>query len=170
MKTSHLAAIVTAVLVVSAAPNVAAQDTRTVLVQKIAVAQGLTELVDQQLAQQHEATKEYAAKLFEEAVTAGGGQANPEEQAAFDKFVARTGEIFSGKEFTAAWVTHYGKELSLQDLQAILSYYESPVGRKDVAATKSAMPAFSSWILQEGQTRVEPLLKAFIAELQAARE
>jgi hypothetical protein len=36
-------------------------------VQKIAVAQGLTEIFDQQLAQQREATKTYATKLFEDA-------------------------------------------------------------------------------------------------------
>jgi hypothetical protein len=170
MTANRLSTFVAALLIAAAASNATAQDARTVVVQKIAVAQGLTDLFDQQLAQQREATKGYATKVFEQAVAAGDGTANPKEQAAFEKLVARVGEIFSGKEVTAEWVAHYGKDLSLQDLQAILNYYESPIGRKDVAATKSAMPAFSSWMAQETQNRATALLKDFVAELQAARK
>ncbi len=170
MKATDFSAFVAALLLASAASSVFAQDSRTALVQKIAVAQGLTELYDQQLAQQREATKGYAAKLFDDAVAAGGGKANAKEKAALERLVAKTTEMFSGKEVAAAWVTHYGKELSLQDLKAILAYYESPIGRKDVAATKLAMPAFSSWMAQETQTRATSLLTEFVSELQAARK
>lgn len=169
MKLNRLAVFATALLVATTGSSVSAQETRTSLVEKIAVAQGLTEIFDQQLTQQREATKEYASKLFDQAITAAGGQANPKEKAALQKLVANAGEMFSGKEISAAWVAHYGKELSVQDLQAILNYYESPIGRKDVAANKLAMPAFSSWMTQESQTRATSLLKDFVAELQAAR-
>lgn len=170
MKTNFLPALATAIVIASAAASASAQDARTALVQKIAAAQGLTEIFDQQLAQQREATKGYASKLFDQAVAAGGGQANQKEKAALESFVSKASDMFSGKEVSAAWVAHYGKDLSLQDLQAILSYYESPVGRKDVAATKSAMPAFSSWMAEEAQSRATSLLKDFVAELQAARK
>jgi hypothetical protein len=50
----------------------------------------------------------------DESVAAGGGQANPKEKAALEKFVAKAGVMFSGKEVATAWVTHYGKELSQQ--------------------------------------------------------
>ena len=170
MKAKVIVAFLVSIVVASAATNVLAQDGRAVLVQKIAVAQGLIEIFDQQLAQQREATKGYAQKMFEEAVSAGGGQANPKEKAALDKLAVRSGEMFSGREIAAAWVASYGKELSVQDLQAILSYYESPIGRKDVAANKAAMPAFSSWMAKEAQGRTTSLLREFLSELQAARK
>lgn len=168
MKPNRIIAVATAILIAAAASNAVAQDARTALIQKIAVAQGLTEIFDEQLMQQREAIKAYAEKLFQEAAAARGGQANPKEEAAFKKFAGRVGEMFSGKEVASEWVKYYGKDLTLQELRAILNYYESPVGRKDVAATKSAMPAFSSWMAQEAQVRATALLKDFAADLQAA--
>lgn len=170
MNVNRLSAFAAAVLIAAAASSAAAQDARTELARKIAIAQGLTEQFDQQFAQQREAMKEYAEKLLEQSAAAGGGQPNPEEKAAFARLLARSGAMFSGSEITTAWVTRYGQDLSLQDLQAILRYYESPIGRKDVAATKSAMPALVFWMTKEAQARAEPLLKDFVAELQAARK
>lgn len=170
MKANVVVAFLVSIMVASVATSVLAQDGRAELVQKIAAAQGLTEIFDQQLAQQRESTKGYAQKMFEEAIAAGGGQANPKEIAALDKLAMRAGEMFSGREIAAAWVANYGQELSVQDLQAILNYYESPTGRKDVAANKAAMPAFTSWMAKEAQGRATSLLREFLSELQAARK
>lgn len=170
MNANRLSAFATAVLIASAASSAAAQDARAELARKIAVAQGLTEQFDQQFAQQREAMKGYAEKLIEQSAASDGGQPNPLEKAALARLVERHGEMFSGSEITAAWVAQYGKDLSLQDLQAILRYYESPIGRKDIAATKSAMPAVTFWMTQEAQTRAAPLLEDFVADLQAARK
>jgi|APAra7269096613_1048513.scaffolds.fasta_scaffold00106_119 hypothetical protein len=170
MNFNRLGAFITAVLIASGTSNAMAEDPRTLLVQRIAVAQGLNELFDQQMIQQREATKGFAAKVFEQAVAQSGGQANQKERAAFEKMTERAAEMFSGKEIVSAWVESYGKDLALQDLQAILTYYESPVGRKDVAATKAAMPAFTAWLSGEAQARATTLVNEFMAELQAARK
>lgn len=50
MKAKVIVAFLVSIVVASAATNVLAQDGRAVLVQKIAVAQGLIEIFDQQLA------------------------------------------------------------------------------------------------------------------------
>ena len=170
MKSSRLSGFAVGFLAASLASSVLAQESRATLVERIAAAQGLTEIFDQQLEQQREAVKGYAVKLFEEAVAAGGGQANPKEKAALDKLATQSAALFSGKEVTAAWIANYGKGLSLEDLRTILGYYESPIGRKDVAATKAAMPAFSAWMTEEAGVRSTSLIKEFVSELQAARK
>lgn len=146
-----------------------AQNERAALVQKIAAAQGLEEMFEQQIAAQRDSMKSYASKLFEQAITEVGGQPNAKQEAAFERFVAKAAALFSPKEITQAWIGAYGKELSDQELLDVLKYYQSPIGQKDVAATKTAMITYSTWINQESQARVTPLLKAFVLELQAAQ-
>jgi len=151
-------------------PIAKAQDARASLVQRIAVAQGLTEMFEQQLSQQREATQAYVKKVYEQIIAQAGGTPNPRELAALERFVARCAELFSAREVVAAWVSHYGQDLSIQDLQEILRYYESPTGRKDARATKAAFPAFSAWMAQQGEARSTALISDFIAELRAARQ
>ena len=147
-----------------------AQDERNALVQKIAAAQGLEEMFAQQIAAQRDSTKSYASKLFEQAIAEAGGQPNAKHKAAFERFVAKASTVFSPKEITAAWVGAYGKDLSDQELREVLKYYQSGIGQKDVAASKAAMVTYSTWINQEAQARVAPLLKVFVQELQAAQK
>jgi hypothetical protein len=166
MKLNFLAATVTALLITTAG-GAMAQSTRAELVQRIAVAQGLTDLIDQQLVQVREVARTNAAKLFDQAVVAG--QANPKELAVLHMFLAKAADLVSANEIAAVWVTHYGQDLSLPELQGILNYYESPIGRKDSAAAKLAMPAFSSWMARELQARLTTMLQNFALDLQAAR-
>jgi len=147
-----------------------AQTARAELVQRIAVAQGLEEMFEQQLAAQQESMKSYASKLFQQAVSDAGGQANAQQTAAFERFVAKLAVLFSSKEITAAWTAAYGKDLSDQDLKQILKYYQSPIGKKDVSASKAAMIAYSGWINQEAQNRVTPILRSLVQELQATEK
>jgi hypothetical protein len=147
-----------------------AQDARSELVRKIAASQGLLEMFDQQITQQRESVKGYASDIFQRAVTDSGGQANEKERAAFERFVGKTATIFSASEMEAAWIASYGKDLTVDDLAAILRYYESPIGRKDVAANKLAMVSFSAWASREGRARATALLQGLILDLQEARK
>lgn len=147
-----------------------AEETRADVIQKIAASQGLFEMFEQQLEQQKDSMKGYAAKLFEQTTAQTGGQANAKEKAVFERFVAKATALFSATEITRTWTASYGKDLSVQDLQEILKYYDSPIGRKDVAANKTAMISYSTWMNQEAQTRSTALLKELVQELDAARK
>lgn len=143
MNLNRLIALHAAILITLAAPALT-QDDRSAIVQKIADARGLTEVFDGQMVQQRDATKAYAAQVFGETIAAAGGKMNPREQAAFDKMVLRTSEMFKGSEIAAVWIAQYGRDLSVPELQQILSYYESPIGRRDVAASKAAITTLLS--------------------------
>lgn len=168
MKTFVLASALSILLF--ATSSALAQDERNGLVQRVAAAQGLEEMFAQQIAAQRDSMKAYASKLFEQAIAEAGGQANAKHKAAFERFITKVSTVFSPKEITEAWVSAYGKDLSDQELQEVLKYYQSPIGQKDVAASKAAMVTYSTWINQESQTRVTPLLKSFVQELQAAQK
>jgi hypothetical protein len=167
MKTIALITLVSSL--VFASPASFAQDTRAALVQRIAAAQGLEEMFEQQLAAQRDSMKSYASKLFEQALAESGGQASAKQKAAFERFVAKATTLFSSKEITAAWTAAYGKDLSDQELREVLKYYQSPIGQKDVASSKAAMITYSAWINQESQARSMPLLKTLVQELQPVK-
>jgi len=144
-----------------------AQDERTTLISRIVSAQGLMEMFDLQMSQQKETVQGYATQLFAKTMRDFGGQPTARQRAALERLAIRSAVIFSAQELVAAWSAQYGKELSLDDLLEILRYYESPVGRRDVAASKTAMSAFTQWVAQESQVRASVILADFASELKA---
>lgn len=146
-----------------------AQDTRVELIDRISAAQGVTDMFEQQIAQQQKSLQGYGAKLINDAVIQNGGQPSDQDKAVFERFVGRAARIFTAKELSAKWVENYGARLSTDDLREILKYYESPVGKRDAAANQAAMAAFSEWMANEAQTRTTALVSELLKELQQIR-
>lgn len=142
----------------------AASDTRDALVRRIVDAQGLTGTFDRQLAEQQQALKDYAQKLFDDAVAARGGKASPKQRAALDRFLGSLPTVLTGHELTEVWLSSYGRDLSEADLRGILRYYQSPLGRKDTAAMRAATPALTRWMAEETRRRVTPLVQQFLKD------
>ncbi|MFA9441666.1 DUF2059 domain-containing protein [Uliginosibacterium sp. sgz301328] len=137
-------AVSVAVSVFASAPALMAdqgQTQKTQLIQAIVKAQGMQESLDAQLEGQRKALEVTAMKILPDAAIANCDKQFPEELALLAKFSARLNSLLSGQEMAAAWSTFYGQDLSVSELESILSYYQSPVGQKDVAATKAASPA-----------------------------
>ena len=154
-----------------ATANAAAADTRQDLVMRIAEAQGLTALFEQQIGQMREAARANGAELLKQARAASGSdEPTAKERAAFERFSAKAYSMFSSKELVSIWTKHYGAGLSVEDLRQILRYYQSPVGQKDVAANKQAMQPFSAWMAIEGNTRGGDLIREFMVDLEKAQE
>lgn len=162
----RLAHFAVAALICACGPTAFAQENRQELVQRIAVAQGIQDQFEQQLADQRESLKGYGAKLLGDIVAQSGGEASDAQKAAFDRFVLRCAQMFSGKELAAKWVASYGADLSVSDLREILKHYESPIGKKEVAANKAAMSAFSAWMNSEGQARTGAMIAGLMKDLQ----
>ena len=146
-----------------------AQDTRVELIERISAAQGVTDMFEQQIAQQQKSLQGYGAKLMNDAAAHNGGQPGDQDKAVFERFVGRAAGMFSAKELSAKWIENYGTNLSTDDLGEILKYYESPVGKRDAAASQAAMAAFSEWMANEAQTRTTALVSELLKELQQIR-
>lgn len=166
MRIRHLSTFILAASIACAASSAAAQDTRAELVRAIVEAQGLAASFDLQLEEQRKAVDGYAHKLFESAISSGK-QPTPAQKAALERFTSRAASMMTGREVADAWLSLYGQDLSDEDLRGILSYYQSPIGRKDVAATRAAVPAMTRWMAEQGQKRIQPLLAELLNELEA---
>ena len=166
MKHDTLFSLVVAAAIGISASSSFAQDTRVELIDRISAAQGLNDMFEQQIAQQQKSLQGYGAKLINDAATHSGGQTSDQDKAVFERFVGRAARMFSAKELSAKWIENYGTNLSTDDLREILKYYESPVGKRDAAASKAAMVSFSEWMANEGQTRSTALVADMLKELQ----
>lgn len=166
MKHKILFSVAVAVAIGINASSSFAQDTRVELIDRISAAQGVTDMFEQQIAQQQKSLQGYGAKLFNDVITKNGDQPDNQGKAVLERFVGRVSQMFSAKELSAKWIESYGTNLSTDDLREILKYYESPVGKRDAAASKAAMAVFSEWMANEGQTRATSLVTQLLKELQ----
>ena len=146
-------------------PPVTEKD-RGVLVERIVKAQRLQEQFDQQLTQQREIMRGYATKMSEQAAAEGGGALTPQQKEVLNQFMDKASTLFSGKELADRWSSAYGKDLSVEELQQIVSYYESPIGQRDVSASKSTLTAWTTWMNTEGQARSSGLIEQLVQDLQ----
>jgi hypothetical protein len=84
----------------------------------------------------------------------------------FMRFMRKSSEVISVSEMTNRWISHYGANLSNQDLKDILVYYKTEIGKKDIATTQATMKPFTAWLLSESQKRGEQLTVEFMQEME----
>ena len=144
---------------------------RQAKIAQIIEAQGLQQMFQQQLDQSKAAAADIGKNLYRKMLAESGiteGQENPELEKVFAKYMERCATMFSAKELVATWSSFYGKDLSEADLTKILAYYKSPVGRKDVLASQSAMAGFSQAMAVEGEKRMSASIGQLMADLKTA--
>jgi hypothetical protein len=56
---------------------------------------------------------------------------------------------FDQDDAVRAWGRYYSENLTESELDAILAYYRSPVGQKDVSASRAALPQFQHYMLEK---------------------
>lgn len=142
-------------------------------IQQIIEAQGLKQMFAAQLAQSQISATKYGENIYQK-LTDGVSAPDPEKsakfKAAFERFAASCSTLWSSEDLVGLWAEEYGKDLTEKDLDAILAYYRSPTGKKDVKASHAAAPAFTQKMRLEGMTRLELPIATLIADIKAAAE
>jgi len=143
---------------------------RQAKIAQILEAQGLHQMFQQQLEQAKESAVEFGKDIFRKLLSEDGiseSKENPALEQVFAKYLERSAALFSAEELVATWSAFYGKDLSEADLDKILAYYKSPVGKKDVRASQAAMVDFSRVMDTEGQKRLNEAIGQLMADLKA---
>ena len=85
-------------------------------------------------------------------------------EGAAQQFLRDVDTGFDQDDAARAWGRFYSESLTETELDAILTYYQSPVGQKDVSASRAALPQFQHYMLEQ-RTAV---LNAAVANYTAA--
>jgi hypothetical protein len=82
------------------------------------------------------------------------------------RFAEACAASFDVNDAVAAWGQYYAATLTDQELDEILGYYSSPIGQKDVAASKSAMPLWQAHLAARSAASMQAAMERYMAELK----
>lgn len=140
---------------------------------QLAKAQGLEQMFQQQLEQAKASTVAMSGDIVDKMFKDSGLEASPDDPKARQilvRFAEKASMIHTAKEYVDIWSRSYGQEMSEADIDQMLIYYRSPLGRRDMRATQTAMTAFTDVIGKESQVRLSALTENMMNELKATMQ
>jgi hypothetical protein len=159
-----------AMMFVISAHASANEPVRQAKIAEIMEAQRLLQMFQQQLDQAKVQASELGRDIYQKVLAESGGKENPKLELVFTRYIERCSTIFTAEEFVEIWSRFYGSELSEADLDGILAYYQSSIGKKDVVASQAALLGFSQVMSTEGQKRFNDAFGQLMTDLKAAME
>ncbi|QEM81957.2 DUF2059 domain-containing protein [Halomonas binhaiensis] len=155
-----------AITALVASTGVMAQD-REEIMEQLVEATGLKEMFEQQADAQRQSFESIGRSVIEKIKSE-----NPDNEymkryeEETQRFMSSLDNIFESQELVDAWSMFYGKNMSVEDLDKVLEYYQSPIGKKDVEATKKAMPEFTRYMTEKSVERFEEEMTIYTNNLQ----
>lgn len=147
----------------------AVADDRSDKVRSLMEAQGLLSMFEQQL----EMGKVQNERMGEQVIGQILSQLNPNEEykkqfkAAFLTFMSKVEAPWSADEIVTVWGKHYGTHFSDKELDRLVDFYTSDIGKKEVTASKVALVKFSKHFQALGEPIMKKAMQEYIEELKA---
>jgi hypothetical protein len=136
-------------------------------IRRLLDAQGLRQSFDRQLAESSEGLLMTGKRVVDHRLASLGVTINPAIEAAFNRFAARASQLFATDELLTIWSQAVATtDLTNEELDAIIGYYASPVGQRDVVAQRHATAAIAAWMSEQAPARQSEVLQVFVAELE----
>jgi len=155
--------IILAILIVTSA-YAAELKTKSELLDAIVKAQGLLELAEKIKTSNLEEAKEAMTRSYDELAARMPDipkQVLDQIQTAGEKSLRAMDAAWSPKESLVVWKEAYAVDFTEDDLKQILAYIESPLGQKELAASKRAVNTWRSFILQKNKESGEIAMKEY---------
>ena len=146
----------------------ASADQRTEKIETLMKAQGLLEMWQQQIDYGKIEGEKQAKQMIDQMLS----QLNPNEefearfQKAFMNFIRKLQDNWTAQQIVDVWAKYYGPHFSDKELDELVSFYTSEIGKKDVIATKSAMTQFTTYFQKESKPIMEKATREYIDELK----
>lgn len=143
-------------------------DTRNEKIEALMKAQGVLEMWQQQIDYDKASGKKHARKMIDQIMT----QLNPNEEfkkkfeKAYESFITVLQNKWSASDIVKAWAKYYGQHFTDSELDQLIKFYTSDIGKKEVMASKSAMIEFTKYLQNENKPVMEKALNDYIAELK----
>lgn len=152
--------VVGLLLAMALSGHAVADETRNKKITQLIEAQGLVALWQDQI----EITRKEArtqARNIQRQLTA---KINPDKMSqaqldsAYKNFLKKVNTPWVVNDLVDVWIKSYASKLSNDDLDKLIAFYRSDIGKKDVAATRAATSGF----IMHMQNEVSPLLQSAI--------
>lgn len=86
---------------------------------------------------------------------------------AYGEFIDEvTAGAMNRDQMAAIWIESYGANFTDDELKQLLGFYQSPLGKKAVAAARIAMPKVMQKMQAELQPRLQPAVQRYTVKVQ----
>ncbi len=131
-------------------------------------AQGLTSMFESQLEMGKVQSEKVGRQMMDQVLS----QINPNEAfqarilAAFDKYMEKVSAPWESEEIVSVWGQYYGQHFTEDELESLIEFYTSPLGQREVKASKSALVEFTLHFQKLGEPVYREATQEYIEELQ----
>lgn len=135
-------------------------------------AQGLVETFEQQIQAGRAHTQEMADQMVAKMLATLNPPAEFQakiKDAARD-FIKAAQPPWTGKDIVDVWSKYYGAKFSDDELDELLKYYRSPLGQKDVVASREALGPYTAEFQERYKPIMDKAVQEFVAHLQGIRK
>jgi hypothetical protein len=135
-------------------------------------AQGVLEMFESQM----EMEKVQNMKMGQQMLSEMFSQISPNEEFqvrfsnAYNSYLQKVQLPWGVEEIVKVWGQYYGKNFTDKELGQLTEFYTSPLGRKEVAAGKSALPEFSMHFQKLGEPIFTKAIQEYISEIKLLAE
>lgn len=131
-------------------------------------AQGLLAMFESQL----EINKTQSEKVGKQALDQLLAELNPNEKfqksfaVAFNSYLEKVNAPWGAEEIVRVWGQYYGKHFAENEIDSLIEFYTSPLGQKEVNASKTALTEFSVHFQKLGESIFLNATQEFIKEIK----
>ena len=139
------------------------------MIQELMRIQGMYEIVQQTQSANEAQVRQEAKNMIEDLRSKFSTLPEPimaDLMRAVNTFTKSATGGWSASEAVEQWERLYGAEMSSEDVSRVLEFYKSPVGQRDIAATKVAMPNWAVFFAERSAVTTDKAMKAYVAEVQ----
>ena len=150
------------------ASSVCVADDRTEKVRTLMEAQGLVKMFEQQMAEGKLEGQKQAQKMLDQLMSG----LNPSKEfdkrlrLAFEEFMKALEPTWTAQDIVDVWAKAYGTHFTDQELDQLVEYYTSPLGKKDVMATQAALPDLTNHFSALSNPLLERATEKYVQRLQ----
>ncbi|MDB6160133.1 MAG: hypothetical protein JWO04_3839 [Gammaproteobacteria bacterium] len=145
------------------------EDSKSAKITELVRLQGLGRMMEQSKATEREAATQMVRSMTDKTVAQFPNippQKRMAIEAASQRFLSEVNSGFDQDDAVQAWGRFYSQGLTEQELDAILAYYRSPAGQKDVRASQAALPQFQQYMLEKQTTARNTAIANYAAALR----
>lgn len=143
-------------------------DEKSERIKTLMEAQGLLSTFEQQLAMGKVQNEKMAEQVIDQLIT----QLNPKPEfkarftSAFQSFIKKVSNQYTADQIIEVWAKYYGKEFSIEELDQLLNFYTSKIGKKEIEASKVASVSFTNHFQKLNEPFLTNAMQEYIAELK----
>ncbi|GLS27230.1 DUF2059 domain-containing protein [Marinibactrum halimedae] len=150
--------------------NSVVADSREEKIQTLMDVQGIFKIFEEQLEVARVQSESVALQIMDQ--TAKNLQFNEKYKVrmelAFNAYMGKVTNPWSVAELVSVWMEHYGKHFTDEELDQLIVFYTSEIGKKDIAASQKALAEFTTHFQKLGTPIIENAYNEFITELKQA--